>query len=477
MRPLESALLIVAWALLICYSRRGSRGWALIAWLSLPLLLVLHLTIEGGRWHLASGYLAIGILLGCAWPRVLKLGIWAAVLLGTFLLGAAVLGTALPVFDFPTPTGECPIGSATRHLIDKARAEAQAGPGGACRELMIKLWYPAEHSGPRDYYRAGTPPTLTNQHLRLIKLSSSTGAPVAKAPLRFPVVILLPAWTATSTQYTFLAQELASHGFLVVGIDHPYASDPTVFPDGRVVHTRLTGFLDYGSDAALKAGLAIVDDQLRIRAADVRFTLDELERWDRSDPHGFLTGRLDLARVAVCGHSFGGAVAAEVCATDPRLKAGINLDGFIFGTPTTQSIGKPFLFFTDDTVIPAPAERKALPDDECRRWSFMADNVASLRKSLGGGSAYWLNLGGAHHVNFHDRALYTPIRHLTHAGPIDPLRAMKIVNAYVLAFLETHLEEKANRLLEAPSPLYPEVKLERLSPTRAEARANQRAMK
>ena len=88
---------------------------------------------------------------------------------------------------------------------------------------------------------------------------------------------------------------------------------------------------------------------------------------------------------------------------------------------------------------------------------------AGNRPSLAGGSGRWLTLRGAKHMNFHDRALYTPLRSLTHAGPIQPLRAMEIINAYVLSFLQTHLGGRDEHLLDAPSARYPEIGFEQLS--------------
>src|SRR5207253_11493274 len=139
---------------------------------------------------------------------------------------------------------------------------------------------------------------------------------------------------------------------------------------------------------------------------------------DRADPGGLLTGRVDLARVGALGHSFGGAVAAHVCAVDPRFKAGVDLDGLFFGAPLTRGIGKPFLFFCDDTSVPAPAEMQALSADARRYWTFVARNAQCIRQSLAGEGGYWLTLRGARHMNFHDGVLYSPLRRWTDAGPI-----------------------------------------------------------
>lgn len=459
MRPLETMLLVVNLPLVAwCFYKRGQPAGALLVPLSALVVLALHLVIEGYRWQLAPGYLATGLLFAsCVRSAVLKPGPWMGAFVFVCLFGAAVVGTIMPVFSFPTPTGPFLIGSITRHLIDNSRAETQGNRNGERRELMIKIWYPADQTGTREIYRSDTPLTLLNHHLRLVKLHSFMGVPVAKSQPRFPVVIVSPAWTATCSQYVFLAEELASHGFLVVGIDHSYGSHRTIFPDGRIIGTVLNKSLDCSSDEALEASVRMFEAQLAIRTADVRFALDELERFDRDDPSGFLTGRIALSHVGVCGHSFGGAVAADACTTDARFKAGINLDGLIFGAPTTKKIGKPFLLVSDDGFIPTPAEVRALDDKARRYWTFQSRNAQCVRQSLAGGSGYWFTLRGASHMNFHDIALYSPLRRFTGAGPIPPQRAMEITNAYILAFLQTYMCGERDHLLDAPFPRYPEV--------------------
>src|SRR5262249_26408442 len=153
--------------------------------------------------------------------------------------------------------------------------------------------------------------------------------------------------------------ELASYGFVVVGIDHPYGTELTILPDGRAVRTTLCDLLDYSDDEAVRSSIRKAEGELRVRAADVRFVLDALERLNQSDSEGPFSGRLDTGRVGIFGHSFGGAVAAEVCRTDSRFQAGINLDGLIFGESMTHPIGKPFMILADDTAIPTRADLQA----------------------------------------------------------------------------------------------------------------------
>lgn len=187
---------------------------------------------------------------------------------------------------------------------------------------MIQVWYPADDIGPGRLYRTAAEVAFPKDHLALVRTHATDGVAVASARPRYPVVFFSPSWIGRRNQNTVQAEELASHGFIVIGIDHPFGSDLTVFPDGRQVRSTLGEPLDFSSDEALAMCVRIAEEQLRIRAADVRFVLDEVERRNQSDPAGLFTGRFDTSRVAIFGHSFGAAVAAEVCRTDPARRRG-----------------------------------------------------------------------------------------------------------------------------------------------------------
>ena len=462
MRTIESSLLVANLILLMCclFAQMAPR-WAILVSVVTSLILGLHLVVEGWRWQMAPGYLTTLVLCAAtAWPRFVKLGIWSGATLLVCLLGVLVLGTILPVFDFPAPTGPFAIGSVIRHFVDSTRLETQSGREGEKRELMVQIWYPTDQAGVPQYYRANIPATFKNQHIRLVKLHSCSGVPIAKANTRFPVLIFSPSWTGNCNQYTFLAEELASHGFIVIGIDHPYGSDPTIFPDGRTIPTALTQWLDYSSDEALQASLQVVENQLKLRATDIRFTLDELQRLDREDPNGLLTDRIDTLRVGVYGHSFGGAVAAEVCQTDSRIKAAINFDGLMFGESASVGVKKPFMYISDDGPIPTAKEVAGASGAGRRRLIVIDQDVQNIRRSLRNNGGYWLTIRGASHLNFVDSPLYTPIRRFTGAGPIDPNRALEICKVYSVAFFKKQLCSQDNKLLDGPSSQHPDVEFE-----------------
>ncbi|WP_275292732.1 dienelactone hydrolase family protein [Amycolatopsis sp. La24] len=233
------------------------------------------------------------------------------------VLAAALLLTALgaapaaaeTTFELPTPTGPHAIGERDVHLVDSARD----------RELMISVWYPTRPgAGPKasylpaaaaSYFDQGAAPALGLPTGKVDWAAVRTHAR-ANAPVqgRWPVIVYSPGWASLRALGSATAEDLASRGYIVVTIDHTGEAPFVVFPDGRVVFSQQSKDLVAG---------------MRTRVADVRFTLDQLPGIPG------LGKAMDLSRVGVIGHSFGGDTAAEVSTVDSRVDAAADLDGWL----------------------------------------------------------------------------------------------------------------------------------------------------
>src|SRR6202030_1415287 len=149
---------------------------------------------------------------------------------------------------------------------------------------------------------------FVTRDLSRVRTHSVRDAEVSPQQHSYPVVLMRAGLAALTTDYTTLAEDLASHGYVVVGFDAPYRSFVVVFPDGRAIARAPQ------NNADLVEGPA--QEQLAVKlveawSADMSFALDQLERLDASDPAGKFSGRLDLDRVGVFGHSLGGATALQ----------------------------------------------------------------------------------------------------------------------------------------------------------------------
>jgi len=139
----------------------------------------------------------------------------------------------------PPPTGSLAIGRRTFRWIDQKRDEVSTIDPSDKRELLVFLWYPTEHRRRSPYLADAekvTPflPKGTAEISTQLELAVSTDAPILKGR-RYPVVVFSPGKGVNAAHYSSLYQDLASRGFVVAAVDHPYDAPVVVFPGGRTV--------------------------------------------------------------------------------------------------------------------------------------------------------------------------------------------------------------------------------------------------
>src|SRR5580698_4499441 len=243
----------------------------------------------------------------------------------------------------PEPTGPGAVGIASLWLTDTSRPDPWA-PGVTARELMVSLWYPATSSdGRRAQYMtpAESELQLTSRGitgvrpdvLSKVRTNAAVDATPAGHQGGHPLVVLSPGFTNPRSALTALAEDLASHGYVVAGIDHTYESFATAFPDGRVTAAL--------AREAPRRGPGFWEKVVAGRAADVSFVLGELTGAYRAWP---AAGLIDPSRIAMAGHSAGGAAAIAAMLADPRIRAGIDMDGATVAPIPDHGLSRPFLF-------------------------------------------------------------------------------------------------------------------------------------
>src|SRR5579863_1393268 len=255
---------------------------------------------------------------------------------------AAILGLLRLEHGFamtlPEPTGQFPVGRAMVHWVDNKRMDSLAPAKGQKRELIVWIWYPAAVKTPVqtvEYQPAPWRAAVVNEQgalmskfftrdSALVRAHSLENAEVSSAQHTYPVVLMKSGIGALATDYTTLAEDLASHGFVVVGCDSPYSTFVVVFPDGRIAKRTPAG--NPSEDLEEVERKRIASELVKVWSADTRFELDQLEKLNSADPSGRFRGRLDLGSVGVFGHSFGGATTAQFCHDDSRCKAGADMD-------------------------------------------------------------------------------------------------------------------------------------------------------
>jgi len=364
---------------------------------------------------------------------------WRILLLAVATLFALLVGSTAAHLTVLSPTGSHPVGRDRVVLVDADRPESHTPESGDVRSVPIQLWYPAEADTgtPAAYVdeldgiaegltASGTLSGVQVAALFIVRTGALDGAAIAAG--RHPVIVLSPGNQTNVAFYGSLAEELASHGYLVVGVDHPFQVAATTIAGGQVaIYDTAMDTGDVGSSVAAK-----IDE----RVADVMFVLDSF-RSDDAKLAPFVA-RADLNRIGVLGHSNGGLTAFEVCRADPTLDACLNMDGQGAGGPFgNQSDASappvPFLFLTKETLLhPAIGNR------------FEAARSSAVRAVV----------PDASHDNFTDGPLFQPgINPMTTSAQ----RVMTSVRSVTLAFFDQWLMESRDRPydgLVAPADIF-----------------------
>jgi dienelactone hydrolase len=272
----------------------------------------------------------------------------------------------------------------------------------------------------------GVPP----EALSTVRTNAVIDAIPAGPQRSLPLVVLSPGFTSPRSTLTALAEDLASHYYVVAGIDHTYESYATAFPDGRVTTclAREAPRRDRGEKVV--AG----------RAADVSLVLGELTGAHPAWPGAAL---IDPSRMAMAGHSIGGAAAISAMLADSRVRAGLDMDGTTHARIPARGLSRPFLFLGKQSNY-TPGSGGAVTTWESD-WEVLT------------GWKRWLLVAGAVHASFTDLALLADQNGIDIGAALPGARSLDITRAYVRAFFDQHLRGKPQALLDQPSPRYPEV--------------------
>ncbi|HEX8941687.1 MAG TPA: hypothetical protein VF785_01040 [Gemmatimonadaceae bacterium] len=380
-------------------------------------------------------------------------------------LGAQQMSPDIPVYPFARPTGPYAVGTYDWLWVDERMPERYTKDPNDKRKLPVQVWYPAEavpDSTGAPYIR--TPEEFGSsaafKALEHVKTNAVSGAPVADAERKYPVLIYNhgAGWPRFSA--TFVTEFLASHGYIVFGVDHPGMDRTVRFSDGTAFNAdTLRGPVpDPKQDLRITAAQSVEylnTVAFPIWIDDSRFVLDQVEALNRAP--GPFRGRLDLDRIGMLGWSFGGAAAIEMLRTDPRVKAAVNHDGRLFGGAMSEPVGRPFMLIhhgVDDAAAAPEANRPVI-----REQAALIKGYDSTARARATADWYDVTIARTNHGHFSDLPLF--LAQFKDTTLLAGRRGHEIISAYTLAFFDRYLRGKASSLLAAPSPLFPEATFHR----------------
>lgn len=354
----------------------------------------------------------------------------------------------------PSPTGEFGVGRTSFEWTDTSKIDSLALESGAARELFVWVWYPSSKTNTQSEYlpkewreaiydRRGLFANFFNKKLSKVRSHGVDDAKLSAKNSQYPVILLKSGIGSPSVYFTTVAEELASHGYIVIGSDSPYSTDVVVFSGNRVVIDNAKG--NPSNAAASVDRDRRLDRLVTIWTDDLRFILDKLQQINTTDSKTIFYNRLNLKQVGVFGASLGGATAFRFCNLDNRCKAGVSINGNPFGIVNENKLSKPFMF-----LMPASTSAQII------------NNIDTIYSQLPAKNRQWITLKNSHYLNFSDQALFREhfiAKNTDEIGKIDKYQALKITASAIRSFFDSNLKGKPASTMEKLAEKYKEIEI------------------
>ena len=442
--------------------------------ISMIATLIVHAITDGLRWQMIPIYSLSLLLIFCLfnnwkffkgnWFRKIASGVFLFLLLGLGFL----LPTVLPVFDLPTPTGKYKAGSEYLHLVSNENEKLTKATTDK-RELMVKVWYPAKikdeqketylNDGDRQGFaeKYGLPKNTFNY---LDKVKTHTFQSPTIADGKFPVLIFSPGYNSKASGYYALLEEIVSHGFVVFNINHTYESVGTLFPSNEIkLYSK-----EYDREKNNEEMAAMIWEAMEIYnnttdenektqtvnhvlknyfaaeinnrwANDIDLVINQISTWEKST---FLSNHLDLKKIGAFGHSQGGGAAGQAVLDNPKISAGINIDGAQWGNMVDTFLSKPFLLLSSDWPESHPNFNK---------YAYQKNTSPDF---------YQAKIKQSGHSSFMDIPFMINLSLINEAGDIEPEQAIEITSKVVVDFFNKYLNKENLNILDVANQ-YPEL--------------------
>ena len=359
---------------------------------------------------------------------LLILGIIAGLILLALILIPKLLFTDYE--GLPT-TGVYGVKQASAILVDKNRLETFETDG-SYREVPVYFYYPDT---------VGTEEATEN----------------------FPLVIFSHGAFGYYQSNTSTYMELASHGYVVISLDHPYHSFFTKDTAGKtiIVNPQFMQEVMYINEngTAEEEIIELTHGWLDLRLEDMGFVLDSVkaakemviettgadlsDTWFISEASGqqeilSILAMTDTEHIGLMGHSLGGAASVTLGRTREDIDAVIDLDGTMLGEEYSYNNGK-YEFYEEAYPVPLLAVNNEPHHFEGEEVETLYVNRVVLANAV---DAKYTYFKGSGHMNFTDLPLFSPaLASMLGIGEVDAKECITTMNQLVLDYFNCYLKE------------------------------------
>ena len=354
-----------------------------------------------------------------------------------------VASRVVPLNDIKSPTGNFEVGTQMFYWIDENREELFTDIEDDKRELIVQVWYPSNGKGTNKSPWMDNPSERTDAIIEKFEIPKFIAKAIDRVdtdsylnlePIEeesFPIIIFSHGFEGFRAQNTTQIQELVSNGYIVFSLDHTYDAVLTIFPDGR----KISAAQQYCYGCESEEFYEVFTPQINTRIADMIFLINQIEKMKSGAIESNLSNIMDVNKLGIFGHSFGGGTSLAVTIIDPRIKSCLSLDGWyvpIHPDVYNQGLSKPFLHLGQ------------VAWDEGINYEIL-DKIFELNEDIG----YKLSLKGAHHYDFTDSP------HLSRfsstfklSSDLESEEILEVTNTTVVGFFDTHLKSKDSNWLD-----------------------------
>ncbi|MDW3650783.1 MAG: hypothetical protein R8P61_27150 [Bacteroidia bacterium] len=359
---------------------------------------------------------------------------WNMLIIPFLLAGMIGVLNDFPVKEqFPGPSGSYAVGTSPFHFIDSDRKEILTTKESDFRELMLQFSFPIKKQSRliSSFY----------PNSKRLKTQSIENESMVDNEEKFPLIIYSSGAGGNRFSNTQQIEELVSHGYFVLAIDHTFLVD-TQFPDGRKIKA-----FDFDTDFSdLKKEEFMRKISLGVRLQDMLTSLEKVRKMSQDSSLSFYN-RIDFENIGLFGWSIGGAAVGELCTNYPEIRAGVNLDGWDWmELPANTHFQTPFMYVQSDRkevswkeLLIAGIGKETFEEREQMQTKY-EDQLMKLSKT----EVYRIRIDGSMHSNFRDHGFLQ----LGQLGSRDAKEITEISNRYLLAFFNKYLKGQTQDLLE-----------------------------
>ena len=326
----------------------------------------------------------------------------------------------------------------------------------AFRKIPVTIFYPAESNQGKDSTPYSSPELLealsqitfglVSKNVAKVKTNCYKDVPIAASEDNYPVIIFNHGYSSHTMQSTILCSDLASSGYIVVSVGHPYEASGVKYLDGRVIKIDRTiqenlksvtslkylqkifkaSTKEYYSDSKametaeyILKNNEILTNNVKIWVDDSVFVANQLEALNKGEIESIFNNKLKLdLGMGITGHSYGGATAAQTCLNDRRFVAGINIDGATCGDFLYKDINTPFMLLG----------------------THLIKNISRTTYIYNTKDTYIVTLDNTQHLGYSDALfIFRQANLLNQIGKREKYEFREIVTNYHLKFFEKYL--------------------------------------